>query len=640
MIVALAGQPNCGKSTIFNTLAGYKATTANFPGQTVTYLRSMAMIGEETIELLDLPGTYSLTSTDLAELETRDLLLSGEVDIVVNVLDASTLSRSLELTLQLLEMGIPMVVCLNMMDDARRKGNRIDLAALSGLLGVPVVGMVARSGEGLGEFLAALKRQGSERRIGVVPRYADDVEKVVAAVTGEVDPGFFAPAGLTPRFIAIKVLEGDREFTDQVAKAGPGLMEAIRRGRKELSDHHGREPDGVISSERHALAMELFERVGVVGPPAPKTITDRLDAVLLHPFLGYLSLAAIFYGVFWGVFTLGGFVETPILGFFEKLSGTYAPMVSNPFLRTIVAGLIAGISAGTAIVLPYLAPFFLFLALLEDTGYIPRMAFLTDALMHRMGLHGKSAFPLLIGYGCSVPAVMGARILESPRDRFVTTVLTVMIPCSARISIIFGLVAAFVSPALALAVFLVNLLVLGLLGRIMTRNMAGNAPGMILEIPPYRLPQPRILLIKTWIRLREFIVIAWPILVAGSIVFALLESLRLEGVINGALRPLTWVLGLPAAIGIPLVFGIMRKELSLLMLFAALGTSDIPSVLTPVQILSFTMFVIFYVPCLSTISVLIKEQGGINTLKISALTVAIALVVALAVRGLALLAGL
>jgi ferrous iron transport protein B len=277
------------------------------------------------------------------------------------------------------------------------------------------------------------------------------------------------------------------------------------------------------------------------------------------------------------------------------------------------------------------------LALLEDSGYLPRVAFLMDNLMHMLGLHGKSIIPFILGYGCSVPAVMATRILESPRDRLVVAMLAVLIPCSARSVIIFALVAYAIGPYWALGVYFFNLLVIAVLGRLSTLLLKEVSPGLLMEIPEYRLPTWGNVWRKSWHSLKDFLVVAWPILIIGSTVLSLLKYYGFEAHVNDVLRPLTGLLDLPAAVGTTLIFGIMRKELSLIMLNEALGTTKLQTVLTHTQLLTFTVFVLFYIPCASTIAALSRETGwkGAAIAVLGSLTLAILL--GLLTRGLGML---
>ena len=291
-----------------------------------------------------------------------------------------------------------------------------------------------------------------------------------------------------------------------------------------------------------------------------------------------------------------------------------------------------GLAAGIAIVLPYLAPFLVGLGLLEDVGYLPRVAFLMDSLMHRIGLHGKAVVPFILGYGCNVPAVMSTRALEEPRDRYLAAALATLVPCAARIAVVFGLVAFYMGPWAALGLYLFNLVVIAVTGHALSRLMPEETPGMILEMPPYRAPTGRAVLNKTWFRVKEFCREALPVLIIGSIILATLQFYDLTAVFNTLVRPVTWLLGLPAATGVPLIFGVLRKELSLLMLGQALGTTQFNTVLTPVQMYTYAVFVVFYIPCLATLSALRREIGSRGMVAIASLTVLIALAAALCAR--------
>jgi ferrous iron transport protein B len=302
-----------------------------------------------------------------------------------------------------------------------------------------------------------------------------------------------------------------------------------------------------------------------------------------------------------------------------------------------MTGVLQGIAGGVAIVLPYLTPFLLGLGLLEDIGYLPRVAFLMDALMHRIGLHGKAIVPFILGYGCNVPAIMSTRILEERRDRIVAAALSTLVPCAARLSVVFGLVAFYLGPDIALMIYLFNLFVIALVARLLTRFLPEDSPGLIMEMPVYRLPTLRTLVAKAWFRIREFIVEAWPILIAGSIVLALLNYFSLTQFFNFLFLPLSWILGLPQQVGVPLIFGILRKELSLIMLHQALGGGELKNALTAAQMVTFSVFVVFYIPCLATLTVIKKELGGKAMGAIAGMTIIIATLAALVARGVATL---
>ena len=568
MRIALIGQPNCGKSTLFNQVAGYKAETGNFTGTTVTFTESSVRVGGETIEVVDLPGTYTLAGTNPAEREASRYLLSENVDVIINVLDASHVAQGLELTIELLAMKVPVIVAMNMMDEASRIGIRLDGPALQEKLGVPVMPLIASRGRGVKPLFLAALRMGKKENLD------------------------------TSNYLEIK--ENERMARHHLA--GDLEREFVKRGERRVSKR------------------------------------DRLDDFLLHPFWGYVGLVLILYTFFQVVYGVGVLIETPLLAFLEMVTAQAAAYLGEGKLFTeIVIGALQGVIAGLGIVLPYLMPFLLGLGLLEDIGYMSRVAFLMDALMHRIGLHGKAIVPFILGYGCNVPAVMSTRTLDDPKERFVAAALATLVPCAAILSVVFGLVAFYLGPLMALILYLLNIFVIALVGRILTAMIPEDTPGLILEIPPYRIPTLRTVVQKAWFRIKEFLVEAWPLLIAGSAILALANYFNAADFFNILSRPVTWTLGLPAATGVPLIFGIFRKELSLVMLGQALGSMSFDTVLTSVQMITFTVFVMFYIPCLATLSALRRELGTKDMLTITGLTVVIAMVTALLARGVAMM---
>lgn len=563
MKFALVGRPNCGKSTLFNQVAGYKAETGNFHGTTVSFTESKVRAGGKVFDLVDLPGTYTLSGSNPAERVTKEYLDEHPVDVIINVVDATFLPQSLELTLELLQYGVPVLLAMNMMDEVTRYGLKIDGPALGEELGVETLPLIASKGRGVkGLFLKAIQLVGTS--VDLNSRFNDF----------EDDP--------ISKHRAAKEIA--KKFTDK-------------------TDHK-------------------------------LTLRDRADDFLLHPVWGNVSLALILLLFFEGVYGVGQLIEPPLLAFFESIITRIVTMIgAENFIGVIVSGLLQGIMAGFAIVLPYLFPFLVGLGLLEDIGYLPRIAFLMDSLMHKIGLHGKAIVPFILGYGCNVPAIMSTRTLEDGRERFIAAMLSTLVPCAARLVVVFGLVAFYMGPIWALVMYLLNLFVIALTGRILTKLMPETSPGMILEMPPYRIPTFKAVVNKAWFRVREFMFEAWPILIVGSGVMALLIYYDLAKYFDILVRPITWLLGLPEVLGVPLIFGILRKELSLIMLTQALGTTDYGNVLTQSQMFTFTVFIIFFIPCVATMMMIKKELGTKQMYAITGITFLIAIVVGLFARG-------
>ena len=633
MKIALVGQPNCGKSTIFNSVAGYKAITSNFPGKTVTYTVSKMTFQGTTSEIVDLPGTYSLTSFDLAELEARKYLLREKIDVVINVIDASLLGRGLELTLQLLELNLPIVLCLNMIDEAEGKGIIIDDNKLSQILGVPVVRTVAHKGHGLDQLFKTVLKMSSDPVPGKHLIFSKDVEQIIEKLKEQLEGKKFTKNINVPlRFLAIKLLEDDQYFIDIIKKNDASFLKRVKDYQQQMEQCRARSSDVIISSERHHLSMDIYESTVTLTKPVIG-IRSYLDNVFMHPVFGYIALGIILYLFFNLVFYVGDLFEEPLLDFFyQYIPYLKARLGENTLLYFITSGILEGLAGGIAIVLPFLVPFLFGLAFLEDVGYLPRIAFLMDAFLHKIGLHGKAIIPLILGYGCTVPAIMATRILESERDRFIASVLTTMIPCAARITIIFGLVAFYLGPKAAMLVYVLNIIVVAISGKILSNLLPEITPGMIMEIPDYHIPSMKVLLAKVWLRMKEFIVIAWPLLIVGSVALSLLKYWNLERFINQLISPITLLLGLPVAVGVTLIFGVLRKELSMIMLVQALGVTDISTVMSATQIMTFTIFVLFYIPCVATIAVLIREIGTKRTVFTLLFTFIIAIVLSIAVR--------
>ena len=559
-------------------------------------------------------------------------LLDHQEAVIINIIDASTLSRSLELTLELMELSNPMVVCLNMLDEARRKGIEIDLEKLNATLGVPVVGTIASKGEGIDLLFETAASMSGGRGSGESVRFSEDVEKIIAGLEASVG-GVAEKAGLKARFYLLKLLEDDEEAWELLNTWMPEKKAQAQRLKEELRQAHGRESAEVIFSERHALATNISEKVSKVRQRVPPSLGEKIDFWLMHKYLGYFFMFIILFLLFAFVFWMGKFLETPLVRIFLSFQEFLTARMERNLLNAMLIGLVQGFAGGIGIVLPYLVPFLFGLGLLEDIGYLPRAAFLMDSFMHRIGLHGTSVVPFMLGYGCNVPALMTVQTLENKRDRFITAVLTTMIPCSARTTIIFGLTAYLLGPAWALVIYVFNLLMIAAVGKVLTYYMPDPSEGMIMEVPTYKMPSFGIMLRKIWFRLREFIVVAWPILIAGSIILSVMEFLKFDHYVNQALSPIVvYALGLPEKVGVTLLFGVLRKELTLVMLSQALGTMQFLTVMTRAQIVVFVVFVVFYLPCLATLSVLWRILGWKGMLETAALTMVLAILAGLAFR--------
>jgi len=625
LIIALAGNANVGKSVIFNYLTGLHQHIGNWPGKTVERAEGTLSFKGYTIDIIDLPGIYSLSTYSLEELVSRKYIAVERPDLVINVVDASVLERNLFFTLQLMELETPMIVALNQADIAKRKGIEIDTEKLEQLLGVPVLQTVATKGRGVSQLLEiAIKviEKGQTTRREV--RYGEEVEGRIARITETLqDAQFIYPR----RYVAIKLLEGDEEIAREIAKLAPKAVNTAKELAGEIENLHGHACSTVITSERYEAAGRIARQAQKLVPPLKLTAEERLHNLTTDRITGYLIMGSSLLLIFFAIFTFGNYTSDLLSNLLNRLE----PLSTNLFGTGIVGSLVwggaaEGLIAGVTVALPYIIPFYIVLYFLEDSGYLSRIAFLMDNIMHKIGLHGKAFIPMMLGYGCNVPACLGCRIMETKRERTLAAFVTTLVPCAARTVIILGLVGHFLGIQWALALYVFDLVVIFALGRLAFRIMPGEPSALIMEMADYRMPQVKTVLKETWFRLAEFIKIAFPLIIVGSLVIKAADVFGLLNPVANLLSPVTvtW-LGLPVITGITLIFGVLRKELSLILLAALLAPVGLQA-LTPVQMVVFTLVAMFYIPCVATISALVRELGGKKALYITLFEIAFAII--------------
>ncbi len=624
--IVLIGQPNSGKSTLFNSISGAKAKTSNFPGTSVKLTESTIRIGSRTFELIDLPGSYSLHPFEPAEEVTTKFLLKERIDLIINVIDASILARGLELTLELLETGIPVIVVLNQIDEAERKGIKIDRGKLEKILGVPVVSTIALYGKGIDELLQRVME------VILLENYKANFNFLPTPVMKELEElkqiGIKTDGiNLDKNFLLIELLEGNPEIEKEMIKLNHELEIILKRKREEYQSKYGVSPINSIMDFRHSSCMKIAEEVSELKHGKVFVLDDAIDKWVMHPFFGYIIMTFVFFLFFWVIFKIGTPLENLLLKPFELARTKFAVIFPDGIIKVMIDGVFQGLAGGFAIALPYLLPLSFLLTLFEDVGYLARSAFLLDSFMHKIGLHGKSVPPFILGYGCNVPAILSTRIIASYRDRVITSILIPFVPCSARITVITALTAAFLGPFYAFLIYFLSIIVIATVGKISFLLTKSSSEGFLLEIPSYKIPSLRVVLLKTYFYMKSFLFFAIPILILGSAILSFSDYYGVSKIFNSAISPfMKNILGLPEKLGTTLIFGILRKELTLIMLLQALGVSysQIPSLLSPSQIMTFTVFVAFYIPCISTISIIWKELGR----KIAILSMILSTVVA------------
>lgn len=651
--IALVGNPNCGKTSFFNRATGLREKVGNYSGVTVDAKQGVFHYKGYKINLIDLPGTYSITEYTPEEIYVREYITKHHPDLVLNVVDASCLERNLYLTTQLIDMNIRVVMALNMYDELTGAGAKLDYRYLGQLLGIPVIPTTASRGIGITEVLDKIievfEDQAQESR-HVHINYGQEIEDAIRRIKMEVAPNRSVTDELTPRYVAIKLLEDDRIMNEQLSVV-PNygrIQEVARKEIQRLEKEYKEDTRSIITNAKYGFIRGALQETFQSGEQNKRQLTNAIDAVLMHRWLGFPFLIFFMWVVFQATFSLGSYPMEWIEAGVETLGNWVAEvMPEGPLNDLLVNGVIAGVG-GVIVFLPNILILFFFISLMEDTGYMARVAFIMDRMMHKIGLHGKSFIPLLIGFGCNVPAVMATRTLESRRDRIMTMLIVPFMSCSARLPLYILIVSAFFPVKQGLV--LLSVYVIGILLSIGTALLlkktffAKSSVPFVMELPPYRMPTMRNTVLHMWGKAGQYLKKMGTIILAASILIWALGYFPLDrrenvgvaehleqsyiGSIGKFIEPAIRPLGFDWKMGVSIVTGLAAKEIVVssmgILYHAPDAEEDMQGlaeslkkqvdeqgapVFTPLVAYAFMLFILIYFPCMAVIAAIRKEAG-------------------------------
>ncbi len=681
IVVALAGNPNSGKTTIFNALTGSRQHVGNYPGVTVERKEGRLRHAGQAINVVDLPGTYSLTAYSAEELVARSFLIEQRPDVVVDIVDASNLERNLYLAVQFIELGVPLILALNMSDVAEARGCAINVDLLSAFLGVPIVPTIGHKGQGIDDLkdaIVELVEMGVIRRtvsISYDPMIERELTQIVSLLEQEFVPSCVPPghhchgcgggcsqspsamATTRPgiRWLAVKLLENDEEVRLKVKRSAANpqpILAAVDSASHVVESEFGDAPEMAIADGRYGFISRICrEAVNTTGVPH-RFLSDRIDGIVTHRILGIPIFLGLMYLVFKLTFTLGrppmAWLES-LFGWLGETVGSLWPVGSESVLKSLVVDGIIGGVGGVLVFLPNILLLFLAISLLEDSGYMARAAFMIDRLMHKIGLHGKSFIPMLIGFGCTVPAIMGTRVLENRRDRLTTILVLPLMSCGARLPIYMLFIPAFF-PAVWQApilwtIYLIGIVLAVLLAKLLRSSVfRGEAAPFVMELPPYRMPTLKGTLLHVWQRGWQFLrkagtiilgisIILWVMTMYPRVPASQLEGLdenqahsatlsySISGRLGHTLEPLMRPVGFDWKTCTALIGAVAAKEVFVAQLgiVHSLGSTEEQSeplrdVLqreySPLQAFCIMLFCLVSVPCMATFTAVWKESGS------------------------------
>ena len=673
--IALVGNPNCGKTTLFNLLTGARQHVGNWPGVTVEKKEGSLNYGDYEIDFIDLPGTYSLSPNSIEEKITRNFIVEEKPDIVLNIVDGTTLERSMYLTTQIIDTGVPFILALNMYDEVLNKGIDISLDKMEILLKAPVIRMVAAREEGAVPLLKAIIKMLDEKAFKKITiNYGEDIEKAIADIECRLNCDSKFQESYNTRWLSIQIVQQDRDIIEKVNESGKiDKMEKIaKKYIKELRAVYNEDPEDILSDKRYGFILGIIrECIRIKKSPIHKTdFTEAIDSILLNKYLSFPIFVAILWLTFQLTFLLGGYFSTLISRGTVLLSSIIQKFMSAGILKDLLTdGIISGVGSVLAF-LPQIIILFLIVAILEDTGYMARAAFIMDRVMHLLGVHGKSFISLFMGVGCNVPGIMAARTLENDDDRKVTVLINPFMSCSARLPIYILIAGMFFGRAAGTVIF--SLYFLGIFVAIVTAKLLkvfffrNKSVPFVMELPPYRTPTMKSLFIHMWERASQFLKKMGGVILVGSVLIWVLgyfpktvifsqrvaememkaqtmpggadkdnflkeidiikSSEQIEnsfiGRIGKWIEPFFKPLGMGWKEGVALMTGVIAKEIvvSTISVLYETGEDDATALrtkmaaqgMTGLSALGFLVFVLLYIPCLATISAVLRETNSIK----------------------------
>ncbi|HOV94593.1 MAG TPA: ferrous iron transport protein B [Spirochaetales bacterium] len=661
--VALAGNPNAGKTSLFNALTGAHHKVGNYPGVTVEKREGTREYGNLVLHIVDLPGTYSLTAYSLDDVVARDFVLEEKPDLIVDVLDSTNLERNLNLCLQFQELGVPLVGALNMSDEAEAKGLHIDADKLSKTLGIPLVKTVGTDGKGIDALLSTIERASRNGTSGKMPSYGPEIEKCLAGLEKMLleDPEF--SKRYPPRWLAIKLLENDQNAIQKLGATprGEQIRDQAEAYRLWIKKHFGKDSEIVITEQRYGYIHGALAEAVRKTPVEKISPTEKIDRVLMNKFLGLPMFLLIIWGIFKLTFTIGAYPVAWLESAEGALIGYLGQVIPPGLLRSFVVNGIVGGVGGVLSFVPLIVLLFLCISIMEDTGYMSRAAFLTDRILHSFGLHGQSFMPMILGFGCSVPAIMSTRTLKSPKDRIATILAVPFMSCGAKLPVYVLLAGAFFPRNAANVVMAIYLggVVLSFLSTVFLRKtvLRGKTTPFVMELPPYRLPTVQGIFWHVWEKTWQYVKKAGTVILAASIIIWALttfplpkggpytDEYKLEysvaGRIGKFIEPAIRPLGFNWKIGVALIPGFTAKELIVSTLGILYGNGGQPQstevqssntgqattaardttasltaalnadpTMSPLVALSLMVFVLVMPPCLASIATIKSEAGS------------------------------